>query len=263
MLTSACLVLQTVGMCQKVILLSFFSTVDGIVRNEQKALSQELWQTLIKNNCEYIKVTKPFFIASSLALSTTSGFGAEMDSSFMYQLSFTLYKAAVSRWFDRRLTITYQKSFTEKKVKVLVSVSRKHYLELSIFIYFILCRNRGNCFYAFPVEYDEILFASWLSNNWKSSSSSSVIQAFRMFLSMRKHRCFNRLLGMYFGFTPMYFLSSGALTSIIVCNRKAASETWDTMNAVWTEGIDLMAVPGVLSLYSILSLLDWERWEKQ
>lgn len=36
MLTSACLVLQTVGMCQKVILLSFFSSVDGIVRNEQK-----------------------------------------------------------------------------------------------------------------------------------------------------------------------------------------------------------------------------------
>lgn len=227
-----------------------------------KALLQELWQTLIKNNCEYIKVTNPFFIASSLALSTTSGFGAEMDSSFMYQLSFTLYKATVSIWFYSRLTITYHKSFTEKKVKVLVLISREHYLELSIFIYFILCRNWGNYFYAFPVEYNEILFASWLSNNWKSSSSSSVIQAFRMFLSMRKHRCFNRLLGMYFGFTQMYFLSSGTLTSII-CNRKAVSATWDTTNAVWTEGIDLTTVPGMLSLYPILSLIDWERWEKQ
>lgn len=124
-----------------------------------------------------------------------------MNSLFMRQLSFTLYEATISRWVDSRLTITYQKPLTEHNVKALLFSEQRTFSGAGhLKNYFILHRNHV---YMFPAEGNEILFASWLSNNWKTKPVANR-------LVHKKNHVFHQIARMYFGFIQMNFLSSGS-----------------------------------------------------
>lgn len=93
----------------------------------------------------------------------------------------------------------------------------------------------------FPVEGNENPFASWLSNNWKTKPVANLVH--------KKKHVFQQIAQMYFGFIQMNFLSSGTLTSIIVCKKKAGSGNleYDECRVDQRHG-PYSGVPAVLSL---------------
>lgn len=106
-----------------------------------------------------------------------------------------------------------------------------------------MCRNWGSSFNTFPVGCNEILFASWLSNNWKTKPVAHHRQSYGLFACScpwEKNTCVSADGWECILVLPRctFFLQAVSLL-LLFATERLYRETWGRTNAVWTEDIGL------------------------